>query len=186
MILRMQQSGLIFKLNNEMEWERQRGSKGTLLKISSNSKSLKSTDFEDRKLTLADTEGMFLLMGIGYAIAFSVLVSEIIGGCAKNCRAFMRRPSKMLSTSEISTNRPNSSQIHPDVADDTLSSNQSSGNSFEITTKMLHRKSTQSDSVLNPFKSYYMRHRRHHSLVASESERHHLEENAQKRFSLDD
>lgn len=183
MILRLQQSGLITKLNNELEWERQRDSKGTLLKITSGTKSLQSANFEDRKLTLADTEGMFLLMGIGYLIALSVLLSEIIGGCARKCRQFIRRPSQM-SVNSASSNQVNSSQINPNLTDDALlSSNESSGNSFEITTKMLHRKSTQSDSVLNPFKSYYMRHRRHHSLVASESERHDLDD-TKKNISL--
>lgn len=42
---------------------------------------------------MADTEGMFLLMAIGYIIAGSVLFSEIVGGCAKSCRAFIRRSS---------------------------------------------------------------------------------------------
>lgn len=38
---------------------------------------------------------MFLLMGIGYLVAVSVLVSEIVGGCAKRCRQFARRNSKV-------------------------------------------------------------------------------------------
>lgn len=179
MILQLQQSGLINKLNNDMAWDRQRNSKGTLLTVSPSSKSLQGTSAEDRKLTLADTEGMFLLMGIGYVIAFSVLVSEIIGGCARKCRTFIRRPSRISVNSSASTNRPNSSLNEQPM------SAQSSSNSFEITTKMLHRKSIlQSNSITNPLKSYYMRHRRHHSVIASESERVNTE--AKKRFSLDE
>lgn len=182
MILLFQQSGLINKLNNEMEWDRQRNSRGTLLTVSASSKSLQGTSVEDRKLTLADTEGMFLLMGIGYLIAFSVLVSEIIGGCARKCRTFIRRPSRISVNSGESTNRPNSSIVLGE--NEQPMSAQSSSNSFEITTKMLHRKSMQSNSITNPLKSYYMRHRRHHSVIASESERVNLE--AKKRFSLED
>lgn len=39
---------------------------------------------------------MFLLMGIGYIVAVSVLVSEIVGGCAKRCRQFARRNSRSV------------------------------------------------------------------------------------------
>lgn len=38
---------------------------------------------------------MFLLMAIGYILAGSVLFSEIVGGCAKSCRAFLRRNSQV-------------------------------------------------------------------------------------------
>lgn len=56
------------------------------------------SDVVERKLNLADTEGMFLLMAIGYVLAGSVLFSEIVGGCAKSCRAFIRRNSDVGQT----------------------------------------------------------------------------------------
>lgn len=112
-ILRMQQSGLIEKLHRELQWviQKQRGGNaggggGALLKATQ-SKQLKSTDVEDRGLTLADTEGMFLLMGIGYLIGASVLVSEVIGGCANRCRKIARR----VSVASIAVDR--SSAAHP-------------------------------------------------------------------------
>lgn len=39
---------------------------------------------------------MFLLMALGYTIAVSVLVSEIVGGCAQHCRQFVRRKSSTV------------------------------------------------------------------------------------------
>lgn len=35
-------------------------------------------------------------MGVGYLIAVSVLISEIVGGCAKRCRQFARRNSRAV------------------------------------------------------------------------------------------
>lgn len=51
---------------------------------------------------------MFLLMGIGYLIAVSVLVSEIVGGCAKRCRQIVRRNS-MGTFLKSGTAHPNTS-----------------------------------------------------------------------------
>lgn len=91
-ILRFAASGLDLKVSNDLEWDLQRTESERLLET----KKLKSFGMEnvqERKLNLADTEGMFLLMAIGYVVAGSVLFSEIVGGCAKSCRAFMRRSS---------------------------------------------------------------------------------------------
>lgn len=91
-ILRIASAGLDLKLSNDLEWDLQRAESDRLLDI----KKLKSSgiqNVQERKLNLADTEGMFLLMAIGYVIAGSVLFSEIVGGCAKSCRAFLRRSS---------------------------------------------------------------------------------------------
>lgn len=59
--------------------------------------------------------GMFLLMGIGYLVAVSVLISEIVGGCAKRCRQFARRNSRTKCSSRSDPNalkRPsNASQL---------------------------------------------------------------------------
>lgn len=91
MNLRFAASGLDLKISNDMDWDLQRSDTQNLL--GSKSKSFSMDDVEERKLNLADTEGMFLLMAIGYVMAGSVLFSEIVGGCAKSCRAFIRRGS---------------------------------------------------------------------------------------------
>lgn len=96
MNLRFASSGLDLKITNDMSWDLQR--RGTQNLLGSKSKSFSMSDVEERKLNLADTEGMFLLMAIGYVMAGSVLFSEIVGGCAKSCRAFIRRGS-MVSAS---------------------------------------------------------------------------------------
>lgn len=55
-ILRLAATGLIEKINTEMDWDLQRSSTGKLLQ-SSSSKTFKITEAEERKLNLADTEG---------------------------------------------------------------------------------------------------------------------------------
>lgn len=90
LILQFAASGLDLKIANDMAWDLQRSDTQKLLD-STKSKSFSMADVEERKLNLADTEGMFLLMGIGYVLAGSVLFSEIVGGCANKCRAFIRR-----------------------------------------------------------------------------------------------
>lgn len=94
MILRLAASGLDLKLTNDMTWDLQRSDTQHLVD-STKSKSFSMDDVVERKLNLADTEGMFLLMAIGYILAGSVLFSEIVGGCAKSCRAFIRRNSEV-------------------------------------------------------------------------------------------
>lgn len=74
---------------NDVRWDMQRTNKGRLLQISSG-KTLKMNNQEERGLTLADTEGMFLLLGIGFLIAGCVLVSEWVGGCTNKCMTFMK------------------------------------------------------------------------------------------------
>lgn len=64
---------------------------------------------------------MFLLMGIGYLVAVSVLVSEIVGGCAKRCRQFARRNSKAVFPSSFRPDRSNresfvSQSEHPTIS----------------------------------------------------------------------
>lgn len=91
MLLRFAAAGLDKKVNNDLAWDLQRGDSQLL--DSGTSKSFSMDDVVERKLNLADTEGMFLLMAVGYILAGSVLFSEIVGGCAKSCRAFIRRNS---------------------------------------------------------------------------------------------
>lgn len=92
-ILRFAAAGLDLKISNDLEWDLARDESERLLDTKK-SKSLGVQNVQERKLTLADIEGMFLLMAAGYIIAGSVLFSEIVGGCAKSCRAFLRRSSR--------------------------------------------------------------------------------------------
>lgn len=94
-ILRFSASGLDIKITNDMAWDLQRSDTQQLLD-SSKSKSFSFADVVERKLNLADTEGMFLLMAVGYILAGSVLASEIVGGCARHCRQFVRRRSSTV------------------------------------------------------------------------------------------
>lgn len=167
-ILRMQHSGLIQKLYNELQWdvEKQRGSSpGTLLKATSANK-FQATDVEDRGLTLADTEGMFLLMGIGYLFGASVLMSEVIGGCANKCRQFARRASKVSMESFL----PNSSsKTSISVKDDRIRDNNMTApvNSVNSTAVVrMRRKSDQMDIPSEtPVRTNLNMHRRHNSLI---------------------
>lgn len=112
MILRFAAAGLDSKISNDMEWDLERSDSQQLLETSK-SKSFSMDDVVERKLNLVDTEGMFLLMAIGYILAGSVLFSEIVGGCAKSCRAFIRRNSgnngsrgSICSASQMETIEP--------------------------------------------------------------------------------
>lgn len=108
-ILRLHQSGMIDKLFTELQLDIQIGrgkSSGSLLK-SKTPKQLSAADVEDRGLTLADTEGMFLLMGIGYLFGAFVLVSEIVGGFSNRCRKLARRVSVATTVGSV---LPNSSR----------------------------------------------------------------------------
>lgn len=85
----LQQGGLIQKLKNDVRWEMIRSSKGGFLSVTSG-KVLKMAYTEEKGLTLADTEGMFLLLGIGFVVAGGVLVSEWVGGCTNKCIKIVR------------------------------------------------------------------------------------------------
>lgn len=76
-------------------------------------KTISLGDVVERKLNLADTEGMFLLMAVGYIMAGSVLFSEIVGGCAKSCRALIRRNSETVQNNERHGNKFSFNQFKP-------------------------------------------------------------------------
>lgn len=88
-LLMLQQSGIVQKIKNDVRWDMVRSSTGGLLQISTQ-KALKMTNQEERGLTLADTEGMFLLLGIGFLVAAGALLSEWVGGCGKRCMQIMK------------------------------------------------------------------------------------------------
>lgn len=88
-MMMLQQNGVIEKIKNDVRWDRLRSKTGGFLQISTQ-KTLKITNQQERGLSLADTEGMFLLLGIGFLVAGGVLISEWVGGCTNKCMQFMR------------------------------------------------------------------------------------------------
>lgn len=88
-ILELQQSGLLEKFKRDVHWDFYRSATGTYLQISSG-KTLTIRSQEERGLTLADTEGMFLLLGLGFVIAGGALLSEWVGGCTNKCVRLVR------------------------------------------------------------------------------------------------
>lgn len=89
LLLIIQQAGIVSKLKNDVKWSMLRSETGSYLQVSQE-KTLKMTNQIERGLTLADTEGMFLLLGIGFVIAGGVLISEWVGGCTNKCMQFMK------------------------------------------------------------------------------------------------
>ena len=89
-ILLMQQAGLMTKFTDEVAGKMHQQGSGRLLD-SSSSKSLAQTTVDERGLTLADTEGMFLLLGVGFLVSGGVLISEWVGGCSKKCRSILSK-----------------------------------------------------------------------------------------------
>uniref|UniRef100_A0A0U5BQ72 Putative ionotropic receptor n=1 Tax=Reticulitermes speratus TaxID=60591 RepID=A0A0U5BQ72_9NEOP len=77
MLLRIIQSGLSRKLTRDLEWDLRRSASGKLLAASSG-QSLRAARVEERKLTLEDVTGMFLLLGAGFGIAAFVLFIETV------------------------------------------------------------------------------------------------------------
>lgn len=97
MIMIAQESGLLIKLGHEVSWAMQRSATGRLLQASASS-SLREIIQEERQLTTADTEGMFLLMAIGYLMGGMALLSEIVGGITNKCRQIIKRSRKSASS----------------------------------------------------------------------------------------
>lgn len=108
---------------------------------------------------------MFLLMGVGYIIAGSVLVSEIVGGCAQRCRQFARRNSTITSIK---------SSFHPNTSAQPSAGTNASG---QILSRPLSRKSSvfmrfrrktdPSQTISEDAAVAVARHRRHNSLVSA-------------------
>uniref|UniRef100_A0A182RCB0 PBPe domain-containing protein n=1 Tax=Anopheles funestus TaxID=62324 RepID=A0A182RCB0_ANOFN len=94
-ILYMQEAGLISKLNKDVTWETVKTKDGHFREASVG-EVLKITAPSERGLTLADTEGMFLLMLFGYVVALGVLISEWVGGCTNKCREVLKERAERL------------------------------------------------------------------------------------------
>lgn len=58
----------------------------TILQANSRSGTLTILSRDDRALTLDDTQGMFLLLAMGFLAGGGVLISEIFGGCFNLCK----------------------------------------------------------------------------------------------------
>ncbi|KAK9884353.1 hypothetical protein WA026_005303 [Henosepilachna vigintioctopunctata] len=85
---RILQSGLINKLRADVEWSIMRSGTGKRLPISKEHNNILTLD--DRALTLEDTQGMFLLLVIGYVLGGACLLSEFFGGCLNLCKGSKR------------------------------------------------------------------------------------------------
>lgn len=165
-------------MNNEIAWDLQRSDSGQLLQATKNKK-FSFADVEERKLNLADTEGltvvtirfnftkinrslahispgMFLLMGIGYLVAVSVLISEIVGGCAKRCRQFARRKSRSTFPSSLHPNTSNRPSYVSQYDDPPLSSQE---RFRRLVLKGFRRNSEQSTSSMASTEAQDLRHR---------------------------
>ncbi|XP_026319536.1 ionotropic receptor 21a [Hyposmocoma kahamanoa] len=93
-IRNMLQSGIIAKLGDEVRWEVQKSSNGRQLSVGKGP--LKSGAVEEKGLTLEDTQGMFLLLGAGFLMAVTSLLSEWMGGFTNRCRAMRNRTRKEI------------------------------------------------------------------------------------------
>ncbi|XP_055590285.1 ionotropic receptor 21a [Uranotaenia lowii] len=121
--LYMQEAGIMSKLNKDVSWSLQKTKDGRYRQASVG-KVLRVPTAGEKGLTLADTEGMFLLMGIGYLIALSVLISEWVGGCTNKCKEIIKTrrerlmsPSSSIPSSNASSANPNSPRRKPRAAD---------------------------------------------------------------------
>ncbi|XP_044742097.1 ionotropic receptor 21a [Chrysoperla carnea] len=96
------QAGLLMKINNDVKWDLYRSPTGKLLQIGTGSL-LKLPPPEDKALTLDDTQGMFLLLGAGFIIALTSLISEYVGGCVNYCKRKQFFTRKNRTSSVISS-----------------------------------------------------------------------------------
>lgn len=57
---------------------------------------------DEKGLTLEDTQGMFLLLAIGFVLAGAALISEWMGGCSRYCSL---RKNTIICTNSVRTSR---------------------------------------------------------------------------------
>lgn len=105
-LLRSVQSGMIFKIKNDVEWQMMRSATGKLLAANAFGNRLKSLTVEDRALTLDDTQGMFLLLGIGFVLGGASLLSEWMGGCFNFCKGRRKKSSSSIQSNYRSHKAP--------------------------------------------------------------------------------
>ncbi|XP_051156370.1 ionotropic receptor 21a isoform X2 [Leptopilina boulardi] len=75
-ILRAKQSGLIRKIQRDIEWDVQRSSTGKFLQVIKGF--TYSIPIEEKELALDDTQGMFLILGSGFLIAILSILTEYV------------------------------------------------------------------------------------------------------------
>ncbi|XP_065085295.1 ionotropic receptor 21a [Ochlerotatus camptorhynchus] len=96
-ILYMQEAGILTKLGKDVSWDMQKTKHGRYRQASVGM-TLRVPTGGEKGLTLGDTEGMFLLMGVGYLVGVAVLISEWVGGCTNKCREIIKaRKDRFLS-----------------------------------------------------------------------------------------
>lgn len=107
-------------------------------------------------------------MGIGYLIAGSVLISEVIGGCANKCRKIARRASTASINIANSLSHPNSLKTSKTEDKDSLGSglifSASKHNSAENILRRRRSEQNSGTTVLTMGRG----HRRHNSLIINE------------------
>ncbi|KAG5881915.1 hypothetical protein JTB14_007112 [Gonioctena quinquepunctata] len=94
------QAGLLSKIKSDVEWEMFRSPTGKLLAANSKTTGLKILSYDDRALTLDDTQGMFLLLSAGFLVGAAALASEWFGGCFK----LFKRKTRPSTNSTIASN----------------------------------------------------------------------------------
>lgn len=77
---------------------------------------------EEKGLTLEDTQGMFLLLGAGFLMAVTSLLSEWMGGFTQRCRAIRKRTrneteNKMTVSEENCITTPKSTDDEINIID---------------------------------------------------------------------
>lgn len=91
LILTLTQGGLVDKLMRDVKYSEKKRASGRQQPIVGVGKPLRMNTPEERGLTLADTEGMFILLGIGFIVALAALISEWVGGCTNRVVGIMKR-----------------------------------------------------------------------------------------------
>lgn len=81
---------------------------------------------EEKGLTLEDTQGMFLLLGAGFLMAVTSLLSEWMGGFTQRCRAIRKRTrneaeNNMTVSEENCISTPKSTDDDINIINDTES-----------------------------------------------------------------
>ncbi|XP_043473600.1 ionotropic receptor 21a isoform X2 [Leptopilina heterotoma] len=112
-ILRAKQSGLIRKIQRDIEWDVQRSSTGRFLQVIKGYTS--SLPIEERELVLDDTQGMFLVLSSGFLIAILSLLSEYF------CHLIMTDCGKKLKV-EIIQDFDEKKDWSPNLTDDMIMS----------------------------------------------------------------
>lgn len=89
-ILRMSASGLIDKMLRDVNYDAKTRATGKQQAIGLMKRKSRAEP-EERALTVADTEGMFIFLAIGFIIGLSALISEWVGGCTNKVLVILKK-----------------------------------------------------------------------------------------------